>query len=145
MSRPKNNRTVHEPPIFSDFKPIGVPSTSLDTVSLTLDEFEALRLADYQSLSHQEASEEMGISRSTFTRLIEVARKKTIDFIINGRMLNIGGGNIHFRNNIIKCQGCGHMFKTKFDDTFTECPVCHSKNLLNLAGGFGHGRCCRKT
>jgi len=142
MSRPQNNRVVHEPPIFTDFKPIGVKGISLELITLSLDEFEAFRLADHLGLSHEEASEEMEISRPTFTRLIEQARKKIADFIMNGKMLSIDGGNIHFRNNIIKCQSCGHMFKTNFTDVITECPACHSTNLLNLAGGFGHGKCC---
>lgn len=142
MPRPKNNRIVHEPPLFSEFKPIGVKGQTLEQVILSLDEFEAIRLADYMKLSHEEASEEMEISRSTFTRLIEQAREKIADFIIKGKLLNIEGGNIHFRNNIIRCQSCGHMFKIKFNESISECPACHSKNLINLAGGFGHGRCC---
>jgi predicted DNA-binding protein (UPF0251 family) len=142
MPRPKNNRIVHEPPIFTDFKPIGLKGVALEQVQLSLDEFEAFRLADHLGLSHEEAAEEMEISRPTFSRLIEKARTKIASFIIEGKMLNIDGGNIHFRNNIIKCQSCGHMFRTKFNDTVTECPACHSKNLLNLAGGFGHGKCC---
>jgi predicted DNA-binding protein (UPF0251 family) len=142
MSRPKNNRIVHEPPIFTDFKPIGVMGDALEHVLLSLDEFEAFRLADHIGLSHEEAAGEMEISRPTFTRLIEKARKKIAEFVIEGKMLSIDGGNIHFRNNIIKCQSCGHMFKTKFNDIITECPACHSENLLNLASGFGHGKCC---
>jgi predicted DNA-binding protein (UPF0251 family) len=145
MPRPKNNRIVHEPPVFTDFKPVGVKGISLEQVQLSLDEFEAFRLADHIGLSHEEAASEMEISRPTFTRLIEKARKKLASFIIEGKFLNIDGGNIHFRSNLIKCQGCGHMFKTKFTDTVTECPACHSKNLLNLAGGFGHGKCCNTT
>jgi predicted DNA-binding protein (UPF0251 family) len=142
MPRPKNNRIVHEPPIFTDFKPVGLKGIDLKQIQLSLDEFEAFRLADHIGLSHEEAAEEMEISRPTFSRLIEKARTKIASFIIEGKMLNIDGGNIHFRNNIIKCQSCGHMFRTKFNDTVTECPACHSKNLLNLAGGFGHGKCC---
>jgi len=142
MPRPKNNRIVHEPPIFTDFKPVGLKGLALEQIQLSLDEFEAFRLADHIGLSHEEAAEEMEISRPTFSRLIEKARTKIASFIIEGKMLNIDGGNIHFRNNIIKCQSCGHMFRIKFNDTITECPACHSQNLLNLAGGFGHGKCC---
>ena len=142
MPRPKSDRIVLEPPLFSDFKPIGVRGQDLDQILLTLDEFEAFRLADYKSLSHAEAADEMEISRSTFTRLIEKARKKIADFIIQGKLLTIEGGNIHFRNNIIRCQNCGHMFKTNINSIVTACPACHSKSLINLAGGFGHGKCC---
>ena len=145
MPRPKNNRIVHEPPVFTNFKPIGVRGVSLEQVLLSLDEYEAFRLADHIGLSHEEAAGEMEISRPTFTRLIEKARKKIASFIIEGKILNIDGGNIHFRTNLIKCQSCGHMFKTKFSDIVTECPACHSQNLLNLAGGFGHGKCCSNS
>ena len=142
MPRPQYNRIVHEPPLFSEFKPTGVRGHDLEKILLTLDEFEAFRLADQLGLSHASAADEMEISRSTFTRLIEKARKKIADFIIQGRMLAIEGGSIHFRNNIIRCQNCGHMFRINFEQTITECPACLSKNLINLAGGFGHGKCC---
>jgi predicted DNA-binding protein (UPF0251 family) len=142
MPRPQDNRIVHEPPLFTNFKPMGIKGHDLDQVLLTLDEFEAFRLADYNGMSHAEAAEEMEISRSTFTRLIEKSRRKIAELIIQGKFLTIEGGSIHFRNNIIRCQSCGHMFKTNIGNTIDECPVCHSKNLMNLAGGFGHGRCC---
>lgn len=142
MARPQNHRIVHEPPLFTEFKPMGVSARELEEVQITLDELEAFRLADHLRLSHAEAAEEMEISRSVFTRLIEKARGKIANLIIEGRLLTIEGGNIHFRYNIIKCHGCGHMFRTGFDEKIDECPVCHSGSLLNLAGGFGHGRCC---
>ena len=145
MPRPENERIVHEPPLFCEFKPIGVPGKSLGQILLSLDEYEAIRLADYVGLSHEEAAEEMEISRSTFTRLIEKARKKIADFIIEGKILSIVGGSIHFRNNIIQCIDCGHMFKTKIGLSFEKCPECKSSNLLNLAGGFGHGACCLRN
>ena len=142
MPRPQYNRIVHEPPLFSKFKPVGARGHDLEQILLALDEFEAIRLADQLGLSHASAADEMEISRSTFTRLIEKARKKIADFIIQGRLLTIEGGSIHFRNNIIRCQNCGHMFKINFEQTITECPACRSRNLINLAGGFGHGECC---
>ena len=143
MSRPKKERIVHEPPIYTRFKPVGMRSYILEQAPLTIDEYEAIRLADYLGMEHSEAADEMEISRSTFTRLIEKARKKMADFLVEGKELLIEGGNIHFRGNIIRCLDCGHMFKTNFENEMTECPVCGSVNLLNLAGGFGHGRCCR--
>ncbi|MBC8485174.1 MAG: DUF134 domain-containing protein [Bacteroidetes bacterium] len=142
MPRPKNERIVHQPPLFSEFKPSGVAGRLLNKTLLSLDEYEAFRLADHIGLSHAEAAEEMEISRSTFTRLIEQARKKIAELIINGNVLLIKGGNIHFRKNIIRCMDCGYMFDMSIESSFINCPECHSKNLLNLAGGFGHGKCC---
>ncbi len=142
MSRPQYNRIVNEPPLYTDFKPIGVRANELKQIVLTLDEFEAFRLADQLGFSHALAAEEMDISRSTFSRLIEKARKKIADFIVLGRQLRIDGGTVHFRVNIIQCKNCGHMFKVNFEQKIKECPVCNSKKIINMAGNFGHGKCC---
>ena len=144
MSRPKKDRTVYRPPLYADFKPVGVQRQRLQNLSLELDEFEAIRLADYHGMEHTEAAKEMEISRSTFTRLVEKARNKIANFLIEGKYLQIGGGNVHFRGNMIKCHDCGHMFSITFDSTIDKCPSCDSGNLIDLAGGFGHGNCCRR-
>ena len=142
MPRPRKDRVVDEPPLFTEFKPAGISAKKLNQVPLSLDEFEAIRLADHKGLSHQEAAEEMDISRSTFTRLVETARRKIADFLLQGKVLVIGGGNVHFKRNITRCANCGYMFKTPIHTHVSKCPHCQSGNLINLAGGFGHGRCC---
>lgn len=142
MPRPKKERLVNTPPLFNSFKPTGVARSELKRIVLSLDEFEALRLADFKDLEHTEAAELMEISRSTFTRLIDKARKKTAAFVMNGGELAIEGGNIHFRDNILKCNDCEHMFRISFGDEFSTCPSCGSENLIDMAGGYGHGQCC---
>ena len=142
MPRPKKERIVHEPPRFVRFKPAGVRCQPGSSLTLTLDEYEAIRLADHQGLEHAEAAEEMEISRSTFTRLIVKARKKLASLIVEGKEVVIEGGNVHFRGNLKRCLDCGLMFKTNFKNEINNCPSCESTNLLDLAGGFGHGRCC---
>ena len=143
MSRPKKERVVFRPPLHTEFKPIGVQRSGLELLPLGLDEFEAIRLADYLGMEHSEAAMEMEISRSTFTRLIEKARSKIARFLVEGKHLQIEGGNIHFRGNLIRCHDCGHMFNMEFDSSIRTCPACGSGNLIDLAGGFGHGNCCR--
>lgn len=142
MPRPKNNRIVYTPPLFTEFKPTFVKGNKLQTIFLTIDEFEAIRLADHAGLSHLEAAKEMHISRPTFSRLISKARMKMADFIVLGRSLTIEGGNIHFKNNIIQCESCGYYFDSEIGESPEECPKCSSNQLRNLAGGFGHGNCC---
>lgn len=142
MPRPESDRIIHEPPLFTEFKPMGIPGRNLEQIKLSLDEYEALRLADFEGLSHEEAAKQLGISRSTFTRLIRKARKKVADFMFKGKLLSIGGGNVHFKNNIIRCLDCGHTFRVDINAQVGKCPECHSENLLNAAGGFGHGNCC---
>lgn len=142
MSRPQNNRYVNQPPIFHDFKPSGIGSRFLEKIILSIDEYEAIRLADWLLMSHEEAASEMDISRPTFTRLLEKARKKMAEFIITGKALSIEGGNIHFKQNVIRCNSCGQMFIIDIDKKIDKCPACGSTDLVNLAGGFGHGHCC---
>jgi predicted DNA-binding protein (UPF0251 family) len=64
---------------------------------LTLDQLEALRLADLMGLYHEEAAEEMGISRATFGRIVEEARRKIADALVNGKALLIEGGNTEMK------------------------------------------------
>lgn len=142
MSRPQKKRIVAFPPLYHNFKPLGVPSKSLCKICLSLDEFEAIRLADYLDMEHSEAAKEMNISRSTFTRLIEKARKKTATFFINGTSICIEGGPIHFEQNRIQCKKCKSVFIIPIKQKLKFCPECHSEDLLNLAGCFGHGKCC---
>ncbi|MCD6101655.1 MAG: DUF134 domain-containing protein [Candidatus Cloacimonetes bacterium] len=62
MPRPRIERRVKEPPRFQRFKPVGIPARLLEQIPLTLDEFEALRLADYNDLEHEAAANQMEIS-----------------------------------------------------------------------------------
>ena len=71
------------------FKPCGVRKTDLERVVLREDEMEAIRLADYEGLYQQECADKMGISRTTFSRLIEGARKKIADALLHTKALNI--------------------------------------------------------
>jgi predicted DNA-binding protein (UPF0251 family) len=142
MSRPKKDKMVSSPPLFSCFKPVGVRRDTLGEITLEIGEYEAIRLTDYEGLDHTEAASEMGISRSTFSRLIEEARRKVAAFLIEGQLLQIEGGNVHFRDNVLKCPSCGSIFNVRMGTPLEKCPACGNEGLLNLAGSFGHGRCC---
>lgn len=142
MPPPKKEKRVHAPPIFTEFKPSGYPNRLLKKTSLSIDEFESIRLADSLGLTHEEAAVEMGMSRSTFSRLIERSRKKYANLLVHGHAMIISGGPIHFSNNIYRCLECEQLFRTDLQTNIKECPECSSSNLLNLASGFGHGRCC---
>ncbi len=85
---------------------------------LSLDEFEAIRLADLSSLYQEDAARKMNISRQTFGRIIESAHKKIADVLINGKALIIEGGNVSLehptRHRCNKCKksiDCPHRFK----------------------------------
>jgi len=78
-------------------KPAGVPARELDEVILGFDEAEALRLADLEGLYQEAAARSMGVSRQTFGRIVESARRKAADAILNGKALRIEGGEICIR------------------------------------------------
>ena len=94
MPRPKCCRNVCGVPDKNYFKPRGIPISQLEEVVLNLDEYEALRLADYEELYQEEAAARMNISRQTFGRIIGVAHKKIADVLMNGKALKIEGGKI---------------------------------------------------
>jgi len=93
MARPQKSRLVTIDPQISYFKPRGVPMIDLEQVQLTVDELEALRLADFLGMSQEEAGKQMGVSRATFGRIVEQARKTVADALIHGKAINVEGGN----------------------------------------------------
>jgi uncharacterized protein len=70
-----------------NFKPSGIPASDLEKIVLNLDEFEALRLCDYDGLSQIEAGEAMEISRGTIQRLLISGRKKIVDVLLHSKEL----------------------------------------------------------
>jgi uncharacterized protein len=89
MSRPKKCRCVGCSPNAFYFKPKGIPITDLDEVSINLDELEAIKLADCEGLYHEDGAKKMGISRPTFGRILQEARRKIADAIVHGKGLRI--------------------------------------------------------
>ncbi|GAF04556.1 hypothetical protein JCM21142_83265 [Saccharicrinis fermentans DSM 9555 = JCM 21142] len=89
MSRTKGCRKIGQFPNAYVFKPAGIQACKLRQVSVALDEYEAIRLADEQGLYHAEAAEKMGVSRQTFGRILEKAREKVATALVNGYVLVI--------------------------------------------------------
>ncbi|MCK4417603.1 MAG: DUF134 domain-containing protein, partial [Candidatus Latescibacteria bacterium] len=92
MPRPKKWRWVAFSPQVTYFKPQGIPLRVLSQVVLTVDELEALRLADLEGMSQEEAAQRMKVSRPTFGRIVAQARKRVADALVNGRAIQVQGG-----------------------------------------------------
>ena len=71
------------------FKPQGLPLSSLEIIEIYIDEFEAVRLIDYEGFSQIEGADKMKISRSSFQRILESGRKKILDALINNKAFKI--------------------------------------------------------
>jgi len=93
MPRPKRCCRVEGEPAASYFKPRGIPMTALEETTLGLEELEAIRLKDLESLDQQDAAARMDISRPTFQRVLAAARAKIADALVNGKALRLEGGN----------------------------------------------------
>jgi len=93
MPRPKKYRCIKCKPDATYFKPRGIPLIELEERSLTMDELEAIRLADYEGLYHEDAAVRMKISRQTFGRILKEARKKVAECLLKGKALRIESSN----------------------------------------------------
>lgn len=97
MARPSKCRVVGAAPATTFFKPRGVPMQELTEVYLSMDGFEAMRLADIEGLKHEDAAEKMGVSRQTFGRILAGARKTVTEALFHGMALRVDGGNFELK------------------------------------------------
>ncbi len=91
MARPTRCRRVCCEPVYKSFAPCG--SEDGEALTLSVDEFEAIRLIDLEKMTHEQCAEQMDISRTTVTEIYESARYKLADCIVGGKTLVIAGGN----------------------------------------------------
>ncbi len=125
MPRPPCCRRVAGLPPCRQFKPAGVPAATLPAVTLGVDELEALRLADLEGLYHEQAAARMGVSRATFGRIVESARRTAARALVEGLVLRIEGGAVEVPAGPRACAGCGHRWRERRGpDGDAACPRC---------------------
>jgi uncharacterized protein len=76
------------------YKPAGVALDGLRRVSLLPEELEALRLMDLEDLTQEDAAQRMGVSRSTFQRIVSQARRQVALALSEGAALVIEGATV---------------------------------------------------
>ncbi len=147
MPRPTKCRRVSFIPEIVCFKPAGVPMSALDSVALSIDELEAIRLKDHEGLEQEEAAVVMGISRPTFRRVLWAARRKLADALINGKAIRIEGGILKLGPGRFRCGWDGHEWEVPDGEAGTEsvrvCPRCRRSNVGAGHGGGHRWRCGR--
>lgn len=109
MSRPKKYRRISSPPLMGGFKPFGIPRRMLDRVTLFYDEYESVRLLDYEEMNQVQAAECMNISRPTLTRIYQQARQKIATALTEGAILQIEGGHVEFEREWFRCGQCHNL------------------------------------
>lgn len=138
MPRPPKCRTINGAPGASLFKPAGIPARKIEEIMLKIEEFEALRLADFEGLYQDDAATSMGVSRQTFGNILTEARQKVALALVNGLALRIDGVQPDIRN--FYCETCGTTWQLPCGTGRpVECPTCSAINITCLSQGYGRG------
>ena len=152
MARPVIKKIVNTIPLYAYFKPQGIPMTNLKIETLSFEEIEALKLKDVENMDQETAAEKMGISRSTFQRIVKSARYKLVKSVIEGRALKVEGGNYIPSDKVIKkqCLKGKHHYYVRKDDLISQekdfksiskikCPEC-GERIMNFEKDFKKGK-----
>lgn len=132
MSRRKQLRKIFAPPDFSGFKPYGCSKGYSGSIELLYEEYEALKLADYNLLNYEEAAVLMGISRATFARICESARRKLSKALVECKEIKTLYGNAYLEADWFLCNKCYTRFDIRTTKVENTCPVCRSGNINSL-------------
>jgi predicted DNA-binding protein (UPF0251 family) len=143
MVRPTKWRRVAFIPEITYFQPVGIPLGVLEEVCLSVEEIEAIRLKDIEGLEQEQCAERMRISRPTFHRILESARREVADALLNGKAIRIEGGNYEMAMRRFRCVN-GHEWDVPFETMISRpprfCPTCGNPNIVSLQPmGFGFG------
>lgn len=141
FGRPVRVRMVSDAPSARIFRPYGLHKGKRGREYLTVDEFEAIRLADYDGLYQASAAEQMDVSRQTFGRILQSAHRKVAKFLVEANALKIEGGEIKMDVRIFQCYECNHKWQQPYGTGRpAECPVCKSTNIHRAEEDRGWAR-----
>ena len=147
MARPTRCRRICTEPAYDRFIPCGIAGG--EGVLLTLDEYEVIRLIDFEGRTHEEAAHQMQISRTTVTEIYQSARYKLADCLVNGRPLEITGGKYRVcdggfcEGGAGRCGGCRRTAPLPADTTVkrkgeNDMRVAVTYENGNIFQHFGH-------
>lgn len=115
-------------PPMEGYRPYGVPGSSRESVILLFEEYEAIRLADYENLTQEEAAKRMNISRPTFTRLYDKARKTVAQAFVESKAIEIRGGHYSLEEHWYRCRNCHRIHASRYPTD--HCLSCNSDDIF---------------
>lgn len=130
MPRKKRDRRLLAPPAIKGLTVYG-PKNRSEQVILYFEEYETIKLLDYENMTQEEAAVCMEVSRPTLTRIYESARNKVAQSMVEGKDLIIRGGKFLFDENWFFCNNCHAKFNRIIESEKT-CPVCNSLEIITL-------------
>ncbi|MPQ46833.1 DUF134 domain-containing protein [Marinifilum sp. N1E240] len=132
MPRRIRLRKVVEPPRFKGYRPFGVNAKKRDSVEFLYEEYEAIKLADYDFMNHKEAADIMGVSRPTFARIYESARRKIAMALVETKDIKTVFGNAVMDKDWFVCNKCHARFNIPKNMDSEVCPACNSLKIESL-------------
>lgn len=93
MPRPRKWRRVCQLPSNNKFGPFNAEINQEHFVTMTIDEYETIRLIDLEGFTQEECAKQMSVARTTVQGIYIDARKKLAESLVNGKILRIEGGN----------------------------------------------------
>lgn len=129
MPRQRRLRKVVAPPNFKGYKPYGTNAVSKECIELLYEEYEAIKLADYDFMNHQEAAKLMGVSRPTFARIYESARRKIASAFVETKEIKTVFGNAILDKHWYVCNGCQSRFTMPRTIKTQLCPLCANDKI----------------
>ena len=130
MPRPEKNRRILQPPKMTGFKPFGIPRCKLEIVKLSYEEYETIRLLNYEMLQQKEAAILMNVSRPTLTRIYNRALKTIAKAFVEGKAIEIDGGNYEFSKEWYRCKKCFKLVEE--ENSHKKCKKNSTSELVNL-------------
>jgi uncharacterized protein len=124
---------VVDVPLIKGLKPYGHnrPDLNAEMLTMLFEEYESIKLCDYEMQTHEQAAQAMGVSRPTFTRIYAIARKKVARCLVEGVQLSIEGGKVFFDSDWYQCRVCNCFFNNpRKDIPIVECGLCGSINFV---------------
>ncbi|EOR93375.1 putative DNA-binding protein [Arcticibacter svalbardensis MN12-7] len=131
MARLKKSRVIQRAPSFLGFKPFGVQKLSGEDVILHLEEYESVKLCDYENLTHEQAAKIMNVSRPTFSRVYQSARNKIAKAFVEASSILLEGGNSVVGILWYSCPVCELNFSSIIDEQ-PVCPFCLSEHVCKV-------------
>ncbi|MBN1952495.1 MAG: DUF134 domain-containing protein [Bacteroidales bacterium] len=132
MARPRQTSIVQIPPRVKGFIPFAYYGKVREPIKLNLEEYEAIRLLDYEDLSQTQAAEFMDISRPTLTRIYDRARKKMALVLTEAHQLLIEGGKALLEGEWYECSKCRCRFNNPQSKPVAACIVCDNPDVTRL-------------
>jgi predicted DNA-binding protein (UPF0251 family) len=117
------------PPHFKGFRPISLPEEN-NAIVLNYEEYEAIRLSDFELNGHLAASRIMEVSRPTYSRIYESARRKVAEAFVLGKAILFEGGKVFFDTEWYSCTSCSCYFNHPAkEQKINNCSLCGSTNI----------------